>query len=175
MLELLRKRRSIRQFEARPVDPATVDLLIEAGLRAPSSRGFNPWEFVIVTDPEMRRRLASAKQHGSGFLADAPLNIVVAADTDKTDVWIEDCSIAAIILQLTGESLGLGSCWAQIRLRPHDAESSAETYVKQLLDLPERFAVECILGFGYPAEAKPGHAASSLLYDQVHRERSTGS
>lgn len=175
MLDLLRKRRSIRQYQARPVEPETIDLLIEAALRAPSSRGYNPWEFVVVTDPQTRRQLAAAKMHGSGFLAEAPLNIVVAADTDKTDVWVEDCSIAAIVLQLTAESLGLGSCWAQIRLRPHDPKTSADAYVKQVLGLPDRFAVECILGFGEPAEIKSGHPASSLLHDQVHRERFGGS
>ena len=175
MLDLLRKRRSTRQFEDRPVASELIEQLIEAALRSPSSRGFNPWEFVVVTDPETRRKLAAAKQHGSGFLAEAPLHIVVAADTDKTDVWVEDCSIAAIILQLAGETLGLGSCWAQIRLRPHDANTSADAYVKQQLGLPDRYAVECILGFGYPAEVKSGHPASSLLHDQVHRERFGGS
>jgi hypothetical protein len=72
--------------------------------------------------------------------------IVVCADSNESDVWIEDCSIAAIIIQLTALSLGLGSCWAQIRNRQHDYEKTAEAYVKELLCLPEQMQVECILG-----------------------------
>src|ERR1043166_6616426 len=120
MIELLRKRRSIRKFSAEKIAPEAVETLIEAALRAPSSRGINPWEFILADNPEMLGKLSKAKQHGSEFLKNAPLAIVVCADSSKSDVWIEDCSIAAVIIQLTAVSLGLGSCWAQIRERRHD-------------------------------------------------------
>lgn len=171
MLELLRKRRSIRQFQARAVEPDKVDALVEAAMRSPTSRGRNPWQFIVVDDPSLLSRLGQAKEHGSAFLAAAPLAIVVAADTERSDVWVEDCSIAAMDVQLTAADLGLGSCWAQIRLRPHDAASTAESYVSQLLGLPDSYAVECIIGIGYPAEDKPGHPADTLPFEQVHRNR----
>lgn len=170
-LEILRQRRSIRQFEARLVETEKVDSLIEAALRVPSSRGRNPWEFIVVTDPALLRQLGQSKENGSAFLAGAPLAIVVAADPDKCDVWTEDCSIAAIVLQLTAEELGLGSCWAQIRLRQHDSATTAADFIKKLLGLPESYVVECVLGIGYPAEEKSGHARESLLFNQVHRNR----
>ena len=116
--------------------------------------GKKPWEFILIDDPEMLSKLSLAKQHGSEFLENAPLAIVVCADSSTSDVWIEDCSIAAIILQLTAQSLGLGSCWAQIRNRQHNDEKSAERYVKELLGLPDHIKVECILGIGHPAELK---------------------
>ena len=171
MLELLRRRRSVRFFEPTPVAPENIDLLIEAVLRAPTSRGFQPWEFVVVTEPEMLEKLAAAKGHGSAFLGRAPLAFVIAAKKSKSDVWIEDCAIAAIILQLAAEDLGLGSCWAQIRKRPHNAEKSADAYVRELVGLPETFAVECIIGIGHPAEEKHPHPAESLLHNQVHFEQ----
>jgi len=170
MLELLRHRRSVRFFETKAVDPEDIDRLIEAVLRAPTSRGFQPWEFIVVTEPDRLEKLAAAKGHGSAFLGRAPLAFVIAAQTAKSDVWIEDCAIAAIILQLTAESLGLGSCWAQIRKRPHDAGTSADAYVRELVGLPDSFAVECIIGIGHPAEDKTPHPASSLLHSQVHFE-----
>lgn len=170
MLELLRRRRSVRFFEPTPVAPEDIDLLIEAVLRAPTSRGFQPWEFIVVTEPDMLEKLAKSKGHGSAFLSRVPLAFVIAAEKSKSDVWVEDCSIAAIILQLSAESLGLGSCWAQIRKRPHDASKSAETYVREVVGLPESFAVECIIGVGHPGEDKIPHPADSLLHNQVHFE-----
>jgi len=169
MLPLLQKRRSIRQFKSQPVEPEKVEQLIEAMLRSPSSRGLNPWQFVVIDDPQILRRLAKAKAHGSEFLAGAPLAVAVCADPARCDVWVEDCAIAAIILQLAAESLELGSCWAQIRLRPHGAGGSAETYVRQVLGLPETLAVECIVGLGYPANRLPEHSRENLLFKQVHR------
>jgi len=167
MIDILRKRRSIRQFAAEKITQEAVNTLIEAALRAPSSRGINPWEFILVDDPETIRRLSQAKQHGSEFLKKAPLVIVVCADSTNSDVWVEDCSIAAIIIQLTAVSLGLGSCWAQIRNRQHDYEKTAESYVQELLGLPEPVKVECILGIGHPAERKEPIAADKLQYDKI--------
>ncbi len=171
ILETLRNRRSIRKFEDRLVEAKKVDALIEAALRAPSSRGTYPWEFIVVTDPVLLRRLGKAKEHGAAFLADAPMAVVVAADPDKCDVWTEDCSIAAILLQLAAEELGLGSCWAQIRLRSHDTKESAEDYLKKMLCLPDTYIVECVIGIGYPGEQKSGHARESLLFERVHCNR----
>ena len=171
MIELLRRRRSIRKFSAEKVAPEAVETLIEAALRAPSSRGINPWEFILVDDPELLGRLSQSKQHGSEFLKGAPLGIVVCADSTRSDVWVEDCSIAAIIIQLTAVSLGLGSCWAQIRNRQHDAEKSAETYIRELLGLPERIRVETILGIGHPAEKKSPVSADKLQHDKIKNNR----
>jgi len=171
LLPLLRLRRSIRRFQPQPVEPGKISCLVEAVLRSPSSRGRNPWEFIVVTDPELLRQLSLAKSHGSSFLAGAPLAVVVAADPAKCDVWIEDCSIAAIILQLTAQSLGLGSCWTQIRMRPHGDGRTAEDFLKGLLQIPESLAVEAVIGIGYPAEKKPGHPREDLLSGQIHHNR----
>lgn len=173
MLDLLRQRRSIRKFRDQQIESDKQKLLMEAALRSPSSRGRNPWEFIQVTDPDLLAALGSSKQHGSAFLADAPMAVVIAADPEKCDVWVEDCSIAAIILQLTAVSLGLGSCWVQIRLRPHDEGSSAESYIKEILNLPDNLVVGCVIAIGYPDEEKPGHADESLLRTQVHSNRFT--
>jgi nitroreductase len=169
MIELLRKRRSIRKFTAEKIAPEAIETIIEAALRAPSSRGINPWEFVLVDDPALREQLSKAKQHGSEFLKNAPMAIVVCADSTTSDVWIEDCSIAAIIIQLTALSLGLGSCWAQIRSRQHDYENTAEGYIQKLLGIPEHIKIECVLGIGYPAEIKSPVPADNLQRDKIKR------
>ncbi|MFO7983741.1 MAG: nitroreductase family protein [Desulfuromonadales bacterium] len=171
MLSLLQNRRSIRRFKPRPVEQDKIDALLEAVLRSPSSRNLDPWEFVVIDKPDLLKQLGRAKAHGSTFLSDAPLAVAVLADPERCDVWVEDCSIAAIILQLMAQSLGLGSCWAQIRLRPHDENTSAEDFVKDLLQLPKDYKVEAVIGIGYPDEEKEGHPAESLKYDKVHWNR----
>lgn len=170
-IDLLRSRRSIRQFEQRPVEQAKVDLLVEAALRSPSSRGFNPWEFVVVDDPEIIDRLSKAKPHGASFLAKAPLAIAVGVDTGKSDVWVEDVSIAAIILHLAATDLGLGSCWIQLRKRNHDATQTAGNYVSTVLGLPAGVEVSSIMAIGYPAQQPAPHPDASLLRDKVSVNR----
>ncbi|WP_136513001.1 nitroreductase family protein [Geomonas edaphica] len=171
MIELLRIRRSTRKFTSEKVSVETVETLIEAALRAPASRSINPWEFIVVDDPELLQKLSLSKQHGSEFLARAPLAIVVCADEVKSDVWVEDCSIAAILIQCTAVSLGLGSCWAQIRNRKHDARQSAEAYIQELLGLPENIKVECVLGIGHAAERPRPLPAEKLQHDKIRRNR----
>ena len=167
MIDVLRQRRSIRNFTPEKIAPDSIDALMEAALRAPSSRGINPWEFVLVDDPGLLGKLAQAKPHGAGFLKNAPLAIVVCADSTKSDVWVEDCSIAAIIIQLMAVSLGLGSCWAQIRNRQHDDQKTAEAYLQELLGLPDQIKVECILGIGHPGEKKSPVAADKLEHGKI--------
>lgn len=171
MISLLRKRRSIRHFQNKPVEQEKVDILVEAMLRSPSSRSLNPWHFVVVTERDLIEKLAGAKAHGSKFMKHAPLAIAVCANPEKSDVWIEDTSIAALILHLTAADLNLGSCWVQIRLRDHAGGGSSEQYVKTLLGLEENMVVEAIIAVGYPAEKKAGHDRSALLFDRVSYNR----
>jgi nitroreductase len=167
-MSLIRTRRSIRQFQAAPVEKEKVELLVEAALRSPSSRGSTPWHFVVVTDRGMLEGLSRAKAHGSSFLKGAALGIVVCADAAKSDVWVEDASIATIMIQLAAESLGLGSCWIQIRERMHDQTQTAQAYMAGLLQLPPGMMVEAMVAIGYPAETKPPHPGAELPYSQVH-------
>jgi nitroreductase len=171
MFEILRKRRSIRKYSDRPVEKEKIDTLLKSALLAPSSRGIRPWEFILVDDRKILRKLAGAKPHGASFVADAAAAVVVVADTDQSDVWVEDASIASAILLLMIENLGLGACWVQIRERTYDANATASEYAKWSLDIPERFEVESIIAFGYPAEAKPGYEENDLRYDKLHRNR----
>ena len=167
---LMQKRRSIRRFLSRPVEAEKLDLLLEAALRAPSSRGLNPWEFIVVADHDLLERLSRTKEHGSAFLKQAPLGIVVCADPDQCDVWIEDASIASIVIQLAAESLGLGSCWIQIRERQHAGTKSAQAYVAETLQIPAKMRVESIIAVGYPDEQIPAHGKEELLYEKVHSQ-----
>lgn len=169
-IDLARTRRSIRRFADKPVEKEKVDQLIEAGLRSPSSKGSMPWEFVVVTESETLAKLSTAKPRGAAFLKDAPLAIVVCADADTTDVWVEDAAIAMTYLHLAATDLGLGSCWIQLRRRNFDESRTAGDRVQEILRLPDGMEVSAILAIGYPAEEKPPHPASSLKMGRVHFE-----
>jgi nitroreductase len=171
LLDLLRSRRSIRSFDSKKVESDKLQLLLEAVLRSPSSRGLNPWQFIVVSAEQTIADLARAKTHGSAFLKNAPLAIVVCADPAKSDVWVEDASIAALILHLCATDLGLGSCWIQIRKRQHDDTTSSEAYVREVLSIESGLRVEAIVAIGYPAEQKTGHDGSTLLWEHISHER----
>jgi nitroreductase len=167
MLDLLRNRRSIRRYEPRDVEPAFVEQLKEAVLRAPSSRNLRPTRFYFVADPERLADLAHAKSAYGEWLAEAPLGVVVCGDESVSDCWIEDCSIAAAFLQLTASSLGLGSCWVQIRARTHADGRPAEAHVREALELPDGLRVLCVVALGHPAEKKDAIAAEALGWDRI--------
>ncbi|MBI5605273.1 MAG: nitroreductase family protein [Deltaproteobacteria bacterium] len=171
MIEILRTRRSIRKYEKRPIDEKSLKTLKEALLRCPSSRGINPWTFLLVDEADLLAGLSKAKEHGSGFLENAALAIVVCGDESDSDVWVEDCSIAAIVAHLTAHSLGLGSCWIQIRNRAHTAGKTAENYVRELLGIPANLRVESIISVGFPGETRTPVPAEKLQYEKIKHNR----
>ena len=171
MINILRNRRSVRQFEDRAVEAEKVEILQEALVRSPTSRSINPWKFIVIDDRATIGELSQCKPHGAGFLASAPLAVVFLGDTTSSDTCIEDCSIASITLQYAAESLDLKSCWCQIRLRDHSDGKNAEEYVRELLDIPEHYLVECIIGVGYPEEEKAPREYDTLDWEKVRYNR----
>jgi nitroreductase len=167
MIDLLRKRRSIRKYTGKAVDKESLGLLIEALLRSPSSLNNRPWEFIIVDNPELLSKLSKAKEYGAGFLEKATLGIVICADSTKSDVWVEDCSIASILVQLTAESLGLGNCWIQIRKRNYSENKTSEKYIQEILGIPEHINVLSIISIGWPDETRKPVPKNSLDYGKV--------
>ncbi len=171
MIELIRQRRSIRKYTSQKIEADKLDTLKEAALRSPSSKNINPWEFIFVDDPELIADLKKCKPHGVTPLTTAPLAIVVCADETKNDVWIEDCSIASILLQLTAQSLGLGSCWIQIRKRIHSEEFSAEKYIQKLLDIPDNVRIVSIVSVGYPVQSRTGKPYEELQFEKIRQNK----
>ena len=167
MIELLRKRRSIRKYTDKVIEPEKIEILKEALLRSPSSRGIDPWEFIFVDDKELLKQLALCKPHGASFLNGAALDIVICAEEQKSDVWVEDCSIASILVQMIAQSIGLGSCWIQIRKRKFDDHVTSEDCIRKLLNIPSGLKVESIIALGYPAEKKEPVPQDNLKYEKV--------
>lgn len=167
--EVIEGRRSHRKFADKAVSDEEAKKILDAALMAPAGKRANAWEFIVITDKGQAKALSECKPFGSAFVAEAPISIVVCADTSKTDVWVEDCSIAAIYMQLTAESLGLGSCWSQIRQRASREEGkTACGYVKELLGIPGNYEVECIISIGHKVEEKRPFDPNRLQREKIH-------
>jgi len=167
LLSLLIKRRSIRKFKNKKVEQEKIDQIVKAALLAPSSHSRYPWHFIIVADKKILSQLSFSKMHGSAFLSNASLGIVITAAQDQSDVWIEDASIASTLIMLTAQWLNLGSCWIQIRKRKHSETKTSEEYIRGILNIPENVRILAIIALGYPDEEKKPKSENELLYDRV--------
>lgn len=166
--DLVQLRRSHRKFTDEEISAEDVKLLLRAGLMSPSSKSHRSWHFIVVDDKMTLQKLADAKDAGSQFLAGAPLAIVIACNPEDDDCWIEDCSIAATMIQLQAEDLGLGSCWAQMHNRGLSDGTSATEVIRGILDMPESYEVLCIVGIGHKADERKPQNEDKLLWEQVH-------
>jgi nitroreductase len=111
------------------------------------------------------------KPTGTGPLETAPLAVVFCADETVNDAWVEDCSIAAIILQLTAHSLSLGSCWIHVHYRMYNDTVTSEQYVQDLLGIPAHFKVLCAVSVGYPAKPAKGRNFEELQFEKIRINR----
>jgi len=169
--ELIKTRRSIRKYLPKPVEQEKITQITNAALMSPASKRSNPWEFIVVQDQEMLLKLSDSRPHGSQLLAGSPLGIVVIANTTKSDVWMEDASIASIIIQLQAHDLGLGSCWVQVYGRQKDEKTSTESYIRGLLNIPDHYAVLNVISIGYPDEERKAYDEHKLPIQKVHNDK----
>jgi len=171
MIDLLHTRRSVRKFTEQPIEAEKLELLKEAVLRSPSSKNSNALEFIFVDDLTLIEKLAQCKPSGASALKTATLAVVVLANESQTVAWIEDCSIASILLQLEAHSLGLGSCWIQIRGRDYSEEKTSEMYLRETFDIPDGFKILSIVAIGHPLQNHEGKPFSDLDFRKIHKNR----
>lgn len=166
LIDIMLKRRSIRKYKNDEIPKEKLDKIIEAGLLAPTSRNRKPCEFLIVKDEHLINQLSKSKDLGSQFLKSAKVTIVVIANSE-IDTWIEDSSIALSFMHLMSTEQEIGSCWCQIHLRKTANNEDSEEYVKNLLNLEDKYRIVGILGLGIPdIELKP-YTLENLDYTKV--------
>lgn len=166
--DLIQKRRSIRKFTDKIIPPEDVATIMRAALMSPSSKNTTPWQFVLVEEKEALKQLSLCKKHGSKLIEGCALAVVVIADPIASSVWIEDASIASLMIQLQAEDLGLGSCWVQIREREAPDGSSAEDYVRSLLEIPMQMQVLSIIAIGYKDQERSPFDEDKLQWEKLH-------
>lgn len=170
LLEVMKRRKSVRTYSEETVSESTLQQILEAGLLSASGRAIRPWELIVVRDREKLKVMADCRDHGAKMLEGADTAIVVIADEQKTDVWTEDCSIVMSNMHLMASALGVGSCWIQGRLRISATGESTEEYLRKLLGYPQGYRLEAVLSMGMPLEDCVQREVSEELWKKVHME-----
>lgn len=151
-LEAIHTRRSIREYQDKDISEELIDELLKAAMAAPSARNQQPWEFVVITDPELKKKVPSVCPFAQ-MIANAPLAILVCGDLKietAQGYWVVDCSAATQNLLLAAHALGLGAVWTGVYPREERMDGLTE-----LLGLPEYILPHSLVVIGFPAQQPP--------------------
>lgn len=160
-IEVMRKRRSIRKYLSKPVQKKDIEILIDCGRLATTARNVQPWEFIVVTDANTRRRIADITEFGK-FIADAPACVCVFSQDTK--YYLEDGSAATENILLAARALGLGSCWVAGDKKPYTGDIAA------VLGVPTGFKLVSLIAVGYTDELDP-KCVKRPLSEVLHWEK----
>lgn len=162
LLDTILKRRSVRSYTDEDIPDEKLDKIIKAGLLAPTSRNRKPCLFKIVKNKKILEELSKSKASGSAMLEDADAAIVVFADSQKADTWIEDSSIALAYMDLMANSEDVGSCWCQSHLRFSADDENSEDVVRNIFSMDSKYRVVGILSLGLPDKKPEPHTLSDI-------------
>ena len=146
VMEVIKSRRSIRQFTDKPIGKEALEKLLDAARWAPTAANQQRWRFVVVTSPSMKQLVI---KFAPGIFAMPSAFIVVCVERkpDTNPVfeatYLADCSMAAQNIMLAAHEMGIGTCVAL---------SYAKVAIREILDLPEGIEPLLVLTLGYPAE-----------------------
>jgi len=154
VIEAIKKRRSIRKFRGEEIPEEVLKTILECARIAPSAGNRQPWVFIVVKDPEIKKRLVEASGNQT-FLAQAPVVIVVCGDPEISGARYEDRGRSLYVVQdtaaatmniiLVATSFGLGTCWVG---------AFRESLVRQTLNLPSNLRPYALIPIGYPDQER---------------------
>ncbi len=169
VFKAIKTRRSIRAFTQEEISDDEIEKILDAARWAPSAGNIQPWIFVVVRNPETKRRLSEAALN-QFFINEAPVVIVVCADQERSGMGygsrginlycIQDTAAATQNILLAAHALGLGACWVG---------AFNEEEVRHILRVPRGVRPVAIVPIGHPAE-KPGIVFKRPLSEVVRRE-----
>lgn len=141
-------RKSVREYLDKGVEKEKIDLMLRAGMSAPSARDLRPWEFILINDRTTLDSMAAALPYAK-MLTQARYAMVVCGDSTRSSLWYLDCSAAAQNILLAAESLGLGAVWTAAY--PYGDRMQV---VRKFTALPDSVLPLCVIPFGYPATSQ---------------------
>ena len=152
LLDVIKTRKSVRKYIAKPVEPEKLEQILTAAQLAPSWRNGQCWKFVVVTDVEKKQGLIRCTSvFNQSWMGKEFAVIVACGDPEQSGnrnqqrYYLVDVAIALEHLILAATALGLGTCWIG---------GFEESEVKNLLDIPENFRVVAMTTLGYPAQSE---------------------
>jgi nitroreductase len=164
-------RRNVRRFTGEPLSDADVDRVLEAGRRAPSSRNWQPWDFVVVTDRQQLRELAKVWPAGGAHVADSAATIALVLpvlsgeDARRQPTAYYDLGQATMAMMIAATDLGIGTGHSAVR---------DQDLARELLGLPDDRFAAYLLDLGFPADRplRPLRRPDRRPFeDVVHRGR----
>ena len=159
-------RRSIRKYQDRKVEKEVIEQLMKIAVVSPSGRNGRPYEFVVVDDKEIIKKLAHSKESGAQFAENAPLMIVTLYHEYPTGE--DDACIASTIIQLKAHELGLGSCWLQTKGKIGTNGKTCHENIREILNIPEDIHISNMISLEYPAEERPAYTEKDMDMTKVH-------
>lgn len=169
-IDYMRSRRSERKYDSTSVSREKLDLILEAGLRSPTGNNFAETEFILIEDRETLLYLSRLRKVATRMLNSAGAAIVVIADKEKSNLWIEDASAAMAYMHLTASAFGLGSCWVQMRTRADIDDNDLEEVLRAKFNVPDNMGVLAILAIGNIDENEKKGMRKNINWDRVHLE-----
>jgi len=148
-MSVIFSRKSVRQYTEEKISNDQLELLVKAGMAAPTARNLQPWTFLIITEEVLLKEMADMLPFGK-MLSQAAAAIIVCGDLSKVDVsgpeyWVQDCSAATQNILLATEALGLGGVWIGAYPSMERANS-----LKTFYNLPEHIMPLSVISLGYP-------------------------
>jgi nitroreductase len=168
MLDVIKKRRSVREYLPKEVEAEKLNEVLKAAMFAPTAHDRRSWEFVVVKDKETIKKLSQATKW-SDFTKDASVVVVLCADETLDPRWVEDLSIAASYIYLEAVNQGLGTCW--IAIRDPQGSRDEENYVREIIGVPEKMRILCLMPLGYPVHQPGEHQDSEFNVGKIHQEK----
>jgi len=162
-LEAIKARRSIREYQDKAISKGLLEQIVDAGRFAPTARNIQPWEFIVITNPDTLKRLAGLAENGR-FIAQAKAAIAVFCNDTK--YYLEDGCAATVNIMLAAAAWGIGSCWVAGDKKPYCSE------VANLLGVPASFKLTSLVSLGYP-KSKDSFAIADKrsLKELIHWEK----
>lgn len=161
-LDAIAKRRSIREFKSQDIPERLIEKIINAGRLAPTARGEQPWEFIVIREKENRKKIAEIVGANGPFIAEAPVCVVVFCRDTK--YYLEDGCAATENILIAATALGLGSCWVAGDKKPYCER------IREFLNLPANYHLISLIAIGYPSQ-KPLAKAKRTLKEVLHWEK----
>lgn len=143
-IDAIKTRRSVRRYAGLPIQDEVLEDIIDCARLAPTARNEQPWAFVVITDPEVRERIAQEALKGR-FIADAPACVAVFCRREAA-APLQDACAAAENIMLAARSYGLGSCWVNSYHKNHSG------IVEALLGCPRDMELIILISLGYPVD-----------------------
>ncbi|MBQ7704475.1 MAG: nitroreductase family protein [Selenomonadaceae bacterium] len=170
LLDLMRSRRSVRQYTDEKISDENIKKILSAALLAPSGHSKYPCEFIVVKNSETLEKMSHCRVNVAKMLTQAAAAVVVIADTEKSDTVVEDSAVAMMNMELMATSLGIGNCWIQVRNRPAENNLPSEEYLREILKFPKNFMCQSILSLGIAAKQPRQRELEKLNFSKIHEE-----